>query len=137
MPLFTYICTAGHSHDALGQVRSPSCRPCPECGGQAERQQFYANTVIGETRTPLDEKRYDIKEFEEASAEVEYAHEKAQNEAGRELKTPSMWNESKRRAKDLERKGVKDSSDFRGSDYGTVKYRNRWIGTRLAGDAKD
>jgi len=137
MPLYTYRCKQGHPHDALGAVSAPSPRSCPECGNDAERLSIYKIAQVGEARIPPDERAVDLREFKEAGAELEYAHNKAQNSAGRELPTSSLWNNSKREANRLQKKGVKDSSDFRGTADGELRHRSRWLGTRLAGDTKD
>ncbi len=130
-PIYTFTCAAGHSTDALGAVGVTPFRPCSECALPAERQSVYANAQIGVARTPNDQKMVDLKEFKEAGAELEYAEEKVKASGDPVPKTPSLWKEAQRQAKDLQSRGVQDSSDFRGTADGEVKHRTRWLGPGL------
>lgn len=133
VPLYTFVCSNRHSTDALGAVGAPS-RPCPECDLPAERQSVYANAQIGMARVPNDQKTVDLKEFKEAGAELEHAFNKAQDHSPPGLKPPSYWKASQRQAADLKRRGVTDSSDFRGTADGELKHRTRWLGPGLTGE---
>ncbi len=131
MPIYTFVCPTGHSTDALGAVGVAPPRPCPECDLPAEKQSIYVNSQIGVVRTPNDQKMVDLKEFKEAGAELEYAFNKAEDSSPPGLQPPSYWKESQRQAKDLQRRGVQDSSDFRGTGDGEVKRRTRFLGPGL------
>lgn len=133
MPLYTFLCAAGHSTDALGAVGAPS-RPCSECDLCAERQSVYANAQIGVARVPNDQKTVKMGDFQEAGAELEYADDKAKASGDPVPKAPSLWKEAKRQAADLQRRGVTDSSDFRGTADGELKHRTRWLGPGLTGN---
>ena len=134
MPLYTYTCPSGHSHDAIGALASASQRQCPECDQEAERESLYRVALVGEARVPPDQRQHSLKDFKEATAELEHDFNKAQNSAGQELQPPSYWKESQRQARELKKKGVQDGSDFRDTADGEVKYRNRWLGTKLVNE---
>ena len=129
MPLYSYTCKAGHSQDALGAVGSPSSRLCPECGLNAERDSIYQMHTIGEANVPNDQKEVSLKDYKEATAELEYNHNKLQDKVGAEIAPPPIWKASQAGARELESKGVTDSSQFRGTGYGEMKYRTRWLRT--------
>ena len=136
MPLYTFRCLSGHEHDALGVRGVPLLRPCPECGSDAERLSIYAPSLTGEARVPLDQREVKMGDFNEAGAELAYAEDRAEAGGDPSQKKPSLWKAAKRQATDLQRRGVKDSSDFRGTADGAVKHQTRWLGTRLMGDTK-
>ena len=127
-PLYTFSCPSGHEHDALGAVATPS-RLCPECAAPAQRQSIYGPTLVGAVRVPVDQKEVRIKDFQEAGAELEYADDRAKAGGDPTVASPSLWKRSTAAAADLKRRGVKDSSDFRGSAYGKVKHETRWFGS--------
>ena len=131
MPIYSFVCANGHSTDALGAVGVAPIRPCPECDLPAEKQSIYANAQIGVVRTPNDQKEVKMKDFNEAGAELADAEDRAKTSGDPVPKTPSLWNEAKRQAADLQRRGVQDSSDFRGTADGEVKHRTRWLGPGL------
>ena len=112
-PLYTFRCPSGHEHDALGAVDTPS-RPCPECVAPAVRQSIYGPTLVGAVRVPVDQKEVGPKDYNEATAELEYAESRAKS-GGNPASTTSLWNQASRQAADLQRRGVKDSSDWFGS----------------------
>ena len=109
---------------------------CPECGSGAERLSVYAPSLTGEVRVPLDQREVKMGDFNEAGAELAYAEDRAEAGGDPSQKQPSLWKAAKRQAADLQRRGVTDSSDFRGTAYGEVKHQTRWLGTRLMGDTK-
>jgi putative FmdB family regulatory protein len=50
MPIFEYLCTAGHRHEVIDLTRqSDTTRPCPTCGGPAQRQASAAAFAFAET----------------------------------------------------------------------------------------
>ncbi len=117
MPQYSYKCSSGHLHDALGAVGTPLPR-CPECDAPTERQSVYAQAIGGVQREPLASREVSVREFTEASEELAYSHEKAEASAGRALPQQSLWQTAKRSAKVLEQRGVNDSLDFRGTKAG-------------------
>ncbi len=86
---------------------------------------------MGAVRVPVDQKEVRIKDFQEAGAELEYAEDRAEAGGDPSRKTPSLWKAAKRQAADLQRRGVKDSSDFLGTAHGEVKHQTRFLGTKL------
>ena len=70
--------------------------------------------VSGLAATPLDQRTYyrEYKEFQEASAELQYSHSRAEEAAGRPLPTPPLAKMAMQRAKKLTKLGVKDSADL-------------------------
>ena len=113
MPLFTFCCSNGHSFDAL-RGRDSSSLPCPECALPAERQSVYRIGVTGFAVTPLDQRQYNLREYQEATGELSYQHERAVDATqNANLPTPPLWQMAKARAKKLQKLGVKDSSQLK------------------------
>ena len=112
-PLYTFSCPSGHEHDALGAVATPS-RLCPECAAPAQRQSIYGPTLVGAVRVPAGQKEVGLKDYNEATAELEYAESRAKS-GGNPAPTTSLWNQAARQAADLQKRGVRDSSDWLGS----------------------
>src|SRR3990167_4774014 len=111
MPLYRYDCRRGHSLELLRQVSAEEIK-CPACGEPARRQPVYSFSVSGRARTPVDQRDVRLGEFQEASAELAYEHERAENAAGQRLPTPPLWRKAKREARRLQRLGIKDSADY-------------------------
>lgn len=104
MPLYTYICRAGHEKDERTEYGDNTPRTCPTCGEDAERQTVYLITpftesgvAIGRRATvPLDEKRVKVSKFQEAAAELEYNHKKLEETMQKEIPTPDYFHEGYR-----------------------------------------
>lgn len=111
MALYDYCCEQGHVTEQR-QGMSVSSIPCPLCGRIARRVPIYENQyIIGETvakgRYNKATRAGNIKDkhgrtrlslFQEASAEVGYAHGKREQEAGRRLPEPPLYKEALKRA---------------------------------------
>ena len=114
MPLYTFTCSNGHSHDALAGRDAPSSRPCPQCAGPAERQSTYRFGVAGFVPPPISERSVNIKPFMEASEEIAYRHDRTVDAAqDRDLAPPPLWQMAKAKAKRLKKLGVRDSSNVK------------------------
>lgn len=87
---------------------------CPACGQPAKRQLTNRFSFSGFTRTPVDQREVRLGEFQEASAEIAYKHERAEDAAGERLPKPPLWRTAKREARRLQRLGVKDSLELKG-----------------------
>jgi putative FmdB family regulatory protein len=111
MPLYRYECRRGHSLELLRQVSVEEVE-CPACGETAQRQSVYSFAFSGFTRTPVDQREVRLGEFQEASAELAYEHERAESAAGRRLPTPPLWRRAKREARRLQGLGIKDSAEL-------------------------
>lgn len=88
MPLYEFICPAGHATEKLVagyDCTSVSCR----CGKAASRAQVNRIGVSGLAVIPKDHKNYrqSYHEFEEARAEVGYAYDQRQK-AGEPVQMP-------------------------------------------------
>lgn len=103
MPIYDYTCTSGHTSESR-QGYNIAKIPCPLCGETAYRESIYVPFIITETgvgaraQVPYDEKRYNISLFQEACAEREYAHKKAEGVMQRELEPENLWARAKRKA---------------------------------------
>ena len=86
--------------------------PCPACGREAERAPFYASVyLIGDTvakgtvrasregNVKDGHGRYRVSLFQEAAAEVDYAHTRAEQNVGHELPPPDLYKIALRRAR--------------------------------------
>lgn len=111
MPLYDFRCANGHVMERIASRDSEEML-CT-CGLPAQRQAVNRINSIGFARTPLDQRQYNLKEFQEASAEVEYAESKHTDIEGKPVQGPSLWGAAKRKAKHLQSLGVKDSEDLR------------------------
>ena len=107
LPVYDYVCAEGHVHE-LRRGYDEEQIACPECDNPAVRTGVYADQYIfGDTcaknqrraEVPRDEKRYDVSLFQEAGAELEYAHTKAEESAGKELPRRNLYTEAIKRAK--------------------------------------
>ena len=115
MPTYQYNCPNGHSFQKQAG-REDSEIPCPRCGKTAQRAPFVYDglpAIMGETvakgytSVARDAPGGNIKDkhgrtrvsvFQEASAEIDYAHKKAENSAGRELPSPDLYKRGLQRA---------------------------------------
>ena len=92
--IYTYICPNGHEVDARGGVSdvSRSCR----CGAVSRRRAFNHVAIVGET-VPI-EQRQGVRDFMEATREVDYHYTKAESE-GMPVKRPNLYKEAKKKAR--------------------------------------
>ena len=75
---------------------------------------MYRIGVTGFAVTPLDQRQYNLKEYQEATGELSYQHERAVDASqNQSLSTPPLWQMAKARAKKLQKLGVKDSSQLK------------------------
>uniref|UniRef100_A0A6M3LJZ6 Uncharacterized protein n=1 Tax=viral metagenome TaxID=1070528 RepID=A0A6M3LJZ6_9ZZZZ len=105
MPRYDYLCPEGHCVERTNSY-DVSTIPCPICNKQAIRQSVYLFTPVTETGvkvsrlnpTPRNEKRYDVTLFQEACAEREYSHKKAEESVQHALPSENLWQTAKKRA---------------------------------------
>jgi hypothetical protein len=110
MGLYDYRCVNGHTTEKRAD-RNLQHIICPECGEAANRVAVYQDQYIfGETVAKggsratregnIKDKygRTRVSVFQEASAEIDYAHTKAENEVGCELPHPDLYKRALRRA---------------------------------------
>lgn len=112
MPILAFRCSEGHLTEKLVRSQDLQEIPCGTCSGPASRQSVYRVAVTGFARVPVDQREIRMGAFNEASAELAYKHERAENDAGRPLPTPPLWQTAKRKARRLQQMGVKDSADL-------------------------
>ena len=114
MPVYTFSCTCGWQGDQRTTFDANNVC-CPSCEGTATKESVYSIRFGGFASTPLDQQTYyqSFKDFKEAGAELEYAHSRAEEAAGKQLPTPPLARIAKARAKDLIKKGVKSSEDLK------------------------
>lgn len=113
MPTYDYACYSGHTFTARGGYDETS-KPC-ECGGEAFRVQVYRVNSIGFAKTPPRETDLsrEYKAFTEASAELEYQHERLRDATQiADLPTPPLFQQAKAKARALRNKGVTSASDL-------------------------
>ena len=110
MPLYTYRCPNGHETDRRGDYSLVMIN-CPECEAAATRLAVYYNQYIsgetvakGHSRATREGNIKDkhgrtrVSVFQEASAEIDYRHQKAENEVGHELPHPDLYKRALQRA---------------------------------------
>lgn len=112
MPFYDFICAkCGEVTEARRGVEIRTI-PCPACGDKAIRDLPRNIGLSGlPTRGGTVERRYNVSEFQEASADIAYEHEKAERREGRKLRQPSLYKASKARAKKLMAAGIKNVKD--------------------------
>ncbi len=105
-PFYDYQCKNGHETESLRSYDTLRI-DCPVCGFQAERLFHpWGQTLITESGSlngrragvPGDAKRYDVSLFQEACAERDHAHSKAEERAQRPLPADNLWGKAKKRA---------------------------------------
>ena len=107
MPIYDFSCEDGHLVESR-QGYDVTKISCPICNRSASRlftpegQSFNGDLPTGAcgngSTIPRDEKRYDVTLFQEAGAEREYAHNKAEESAQKKLPSRNLWGEAKKRA---------------------------------------
>ncbi len=113
MPILAFSCSEGHETEKLVRSYDVQEIPCPACSGPASRKSVYRVAVTGFARAPVSQREIKTRDFTEASAELEYAHQRAEQREGREIPPPPLWQTAKREARRLRKLGVKDSLDLR------------------------
>lgn len=113
MPLYTYVCDAGHEFDRVAGITRTTVE-C-ECGADSQRRTVYRINVGGVAATPLNEFNYEreFREFREAGQELAYQHGRMEEAAGRELPTPPLAETAIKEARRLKSLGVKNSADWK------------------------
>lgn len=91
--IYEYVCDEGHVTTKRGGPDDRSA-PCA-CGLKGERRPFYLTAIVGET--VMKEQKYRVSEFQEASAEVDYAYSQAEKD-GVPVKRPDYYKIAKQRA---------------------------------------
>ncbi len=124
MPLFDFVCPAGHVTEAL-RSSSVTVIDCA-CGEIGQRRDFNRVAVrVGESsdwsspvrdngriRTPVNERRIHLRQYDEATQELEHAHRKQEESAGHALPTPGLADIAIKRANQLMKAGITDSLDM-------------------------
>ena len=94
MPYYEYRCPAGHVFEKRGGYED-AVAACA-CGEAASRNPVNLTAIVG--ATVMKPTKYRVSEFQEASAEVDYAYTKAESE-GQPVKRPDLWNAAKKEAR--------------------------------------
>lgn len=106
MPIYDFCCENGHLIERREGYET-TIIPCPLCGAPAHREAVYfSQSIVTETgvkigrktEVPRDERRYDLSLFQEASAELDYAHQQAEEIAQRKLTSENLWTKAKKKA---------------------------------------
>ncbi len=113
MPVYDFVCGQGHTHEERRGYEVSSV-PCASCGATAQRVAVYAyQSTITETgggsypRLPNAKTangKYLVSDFQEASAEIDYAAGKIEKREGKPVKMPSAYKAGQQKA---ERMGAK------------------------------
>src|SRR5512146_87194 len=109
MPFYDYHCANGHTYSGLRSrdVASETCH----CGAVAVRESVYSIGVSGFARPPVDQRQVKMGDYQEASAELEYQQTRRTNVDGSLKPEPQLGSMAKKRAQELQSKGVTDSLD--------------------------
>ena len=106
MPLYTYLCPAGHTTDLL-RPRTIEFVACA-CGETASRQTVNRVGVSGFAQAPVGQQdmRHDFRRYSEATAEAEYRHIRTEDQAQRHFDAPPLFTAAKDKAAALAKAGV-------------------------------
>ena len=108
MPTYHFSCGCGWQDDKRAGF-DDYVIPCPACQSPASRASVYSINVSGFARTPESQRdhREDYRRFKEATAELEYKHEKMKDATQNpNLRPPPIYQTAKARAVDLASKGA-------------------------------
>lgn len=114
MPTYVFSCVCGWQGEQRAGFSTNSV-PCPSCKATAPRESVYRLNFGGFARTPGSERDYstDYRNFTEAGAELEYHHERLKDSVQDEnLPPPPLYQMAKAKVRELQAKGVRDSSDL-------------------------
>jgi hypothetical protein len=113
VPLYEYVDDEGHVTEMRAGYEVTAIA-CPICGRDAHRIPIYESQYInGETVAKgvtkatragnIKDKhgRTRVSIFQEAAAEIDYNHTKAENEVGHTLPDPPLWKEAVKRARQI------------------------------------
>jgi hypothetical protein len=107
MPTYIYICGLGHETEERWQPVDRESIGCPLCGETAHRAFCSGLPAIrGETvgqsfstsRVKDSKGRYRLSHFQEASAQLADAHQRAEKREGRKLEAPDPYKAGLREA---------------------------------------
>jgi hypothetical protein len=93
--IYVYVCEDGHETEKKAGLSDVQAR-CSVCGKSAPRRPFNLVSIVGET-VPI-EQRQEVRDFQEASQEIDYHYTKAEND-GMPVKRPDLWGKAKREAR--------------------------------------
>lgn len=124
MPLYDFECAQGHVTEAI-TARKMTEINCA-CGQVAVRRSFYATALAmgakadwssvmrdnGFPRPPVEERKVSMRQFNEASEQLEYEHHRHEESAQRELQPPPLARMGIERARKAMRAGITDSLDI-------------------------
>ena len=103
-PIYDYRCCEGHLTESR-QGYGVDAIPCPTCGQEAPRVPVYLQNHVGDRAgVPLDQRRYDLSLFREATEERAWEHGRAEERAQRPLpesEGPSLWKGALSRAQEV------------------------------------
>ena len=101
MPIYDFTCNLGCGTHEKRVAYDAEEAGCPKCGGPAQRKSVYLTFNITDSgaTVPLSDRRYNVSEFKEASQEIAYGHDKAEQEQGRELASPNLYQAGLERAR--------------------------------------
>ena len=107
MPHYDYRCDCGEVTERR-QGYDVAVIPCPLCGAPAQRVAVYAyQTTITETggnsyprlnNAKSKDGKYRVSDFQEASAEIDYAATQIEKREGKPVKVPSPYKAGLRKA---------------------------------------
>ncbi len=125
MPLFDFVCSHGHATEARVTSLVPSVA-CPVCGEDAARVAVHRVAMVvgagrdwtspvrdnGRIRPPVAERKVSLRQYREATEQLEHQHHQTEESAGQKLPEPPLFKIAKQRADQLMKAGVKDSLDM-------------------------
>jgi putative FmdB family regulatory protein len=106
VPLYEYACPAGHKYEAL-RAMSTDHDTCT-CGQRATRLSVYRVGFSGFAPTPVGRQdfREDYRRFDEATQQLAYQKERAEDSAQQRFADPPLARMAEQKFKALERAGV-------------------------------
>ena len=125
MPLFDFICADGHITERL-RPASVHEVVCPQCGAPAQRGEVNLVSMQmgadanwsplvrdgGRIRTSVNERPIHLRQWREATEQLAYEHERAEESAQRKLPSPPLADIAIKRARAMQKAGINDSLDM-------------------------
>ena len=100
MPNYDWRCAAGHWFED-NTPRDQFLHTCTECGDEAQRQLGVPNMAVeGRVITPKGQRTLDMREFQEAGAQLDHERQKQEYERDMPLELPNYTDSAKERGLD-------------------------------------
>ena len=100
MPNYDFRCANGHGFED-NVPRDQFLLTCTECGREAQRQLGVPNMAVeGRVIVPKSQRQLDVREFQEAGAQLDFERQRQEYERDTPLELPNYTDAAKKRGLD-------------------------------------